>query len=100
MFVQTTTTPSLRVAAGAHADAIRPRCALASIVGFPFDVRDERRRASRGEAHRAARAATLASSTACIGVAPRLSLRVLDREDWLRVRRRRLATACSTSRGR
>lgn len=84
MFVQTTTTTSPHVSAGAHADAIRPRCALASIDGFPFAVRT-----SAGEHRAAKRIAQRALAThdlldRVIGVAPRLSLRVLDRDDWLR----------------
>ena len=84
MFVETTTTPSLRVSAGARADGIRPRRALVSIEGFPFDVAT-----SAGEDRAAKRIAQRALAThsfldRVIGVTPRLSLRVLDREDWLR----------------
>jgi len=84
MFVQTTTTPSVRVPTSSHANDVRPRRALVSIDGFPFDVR-----ASAGE-HRAAKRIAQRALAAhdflnrVVGVAPRLSLRVLDREDWLR----------------
>ena len=84
MFVQTTTTPSPRVSAHAHAGAIRLRCALASIECFPFEVRTSagKHRAARRIAQRAL--ATHDFLNRVIGVAPRLSLRVLDRDDWLR----------------
>jgi len=84
MFVQTTTTPRLRVSASSPPDGIRPRGALVAMDGFPFDVRTSagEERAARRIAQRAL--ATHDFLTRVIGVAPRLSLRVLDRKDWLR----------------
>lgn len=83
MFVQTTTT-ALRVQAAAHPNGIRRRRPLASIEGFPFAVRT-----SAPERPAATRIAQRAHATydflqRVLGVAPRLSLRVLDRADWLR----------------
>jgi hypothetical protein len=82
MFVQTTTTP-LRAQAAAHANGIRRR-PLATIGGFPFAVRTSAgaRCAATRIAHRAQ--ATHDFLQRVLGVAPRLSLRVLDRADWLR----------------
>jgi len=82
MFVQTTTSPPLR--APASADGIRPRAALVSIEGFPFAVQS-----SAGAERTARRIAQRALATRdflhrVVGVGPRLSLRVLDRKDWLR----------------
>jgi hypothetical protein len=84
MFVQATTMTPMRVSASAQADGIRARSALAAIEGSPFDVRT-----SAGQEPAARRIAQRALAThdfldRVIGIAPRLSLRVLDRRDWLR----------------
>ena len=83
MFVQTAPLP-LRAQTAANADAVLPRRLLSSIEGFPFPVRS-----SAGEQCTAKRIAGRVDATRqflqrVIGIAPPLSVRVLDREDWLR----------------
>lgn len=85
MFAQTTIPVRHPTRTGARAERFVPALReLVSIEGFPFAVS-----ASAGEARAAMRLATRALAThdllqRVVGVAPRLSLCVLDREDWLR----------------
>jgi len=86
MSAQTTTSTMLphgALAAGRHAIAPAPR-ALESIEGFPFPVRTSID--ATGAGLRIARRALAAHDVLRreLGIAPRLSLRVLDRADWLR----------------
>ena len=69
---------------GVRRAPMRPGSRLVTIPGFPFPVLASGR--ERPVARRIARRALAAADLLCdvVGIAPRLSLRILDREDWAR----------------